>query len=72
MIASVVRSKTIKSKALKIFVTILSVLICLSTVFLKQHSIIDIFAALPICFVAYRLYYVNDKKHVETNKSIEV
>ena len=33
------------------------VLICLSTVFLKQHSVIDIFAALPLSLVAYWLVY---------------
>lgn len=70
MIAATVHSETIKSKMLKILITVLSVLICMSTVFLKQHSIIDVFAALPICFAAYRMYYVNDKKQVR--KNIEV
>lgn len=30
-----------------------AVLICLSTVFLKQHSVLDVIAALPICLAAY-------------------
>lgn len=35
-----------------------TVLICLSTVFLKQHSIIDIWAALAVCAVAYPFAYI--------------
>ena len=36
---------------------IVTVLICLSTVFLKQHSILDVVAALPICMIAYVACY---------------
>lgn len=36
---------------------IMTVLICLSTVFLKQHSILDVIAALPICMIAYIACY---------------
>lgn len=31
--------------------------ICLSTLFLKQHSAVDVLAALPLCAVAYVLIY---------------
>lgn len=41
---------------------IITVLICLSTVFLKQHSILDVAAALPICIIAYIAYY--GKEHI--------
>ena len=37
--------------------TAIVILICLSTVFLKQHSIIDVFCALPICLLAYRFSF---------------
>lgn len=37
---------------LKIFVVVCAVLICLSTMFTKQHSAVDFFAALPVCFLA--------------------
>ena len=40
---------------------ILTVLICLSTVFLKQHSILDVAAALPVCVVAYAACYGKEK-----------
>lgn len=36
----------------RVFVVVSVVLICLSTVFIKQHSALDFFAALPICLVA--------------------
>lgn len=32
-------------------------LICISTVFMKQHSILDILAALPICALGHFLYF---------------
>ena len=31
--------------------------ICLSTLFLKQHSAVDVLAALPLCAIAYLLIY---------------
>lgn len=37
--------------------TILTVLISLSTVFLKQHSAVDVFAALPVCAIGYLAVY---------------
>lgn len=36
-------------------------LISVSTVFLKQHSVIDIFAALPICVIGYWVVYHQKK-----------
>lgn len=36
----------------KIFVVIAVILICMSTAFIKQHSVVDIFAALPVCMLA--------------------
>ena len=49
------------SATAKVLVIIAVILICMSTMFIKQHSAIDVFAALPVClvaeFVAYRNYY---------------
>ncbi len=36
----------------KVFVVIAVALICLSTMFIKQHSAVDFFAALPVCLLA--------------------
>lgn len=40
---------------------VMTVLISVSTVFLKQHSIIDIIAALVLCAVAYPFVYMPDR-----------
>lgn len=37
---------------------VLAILICLSTVFLKQHSVVDGFAAMALALVMYALVYV--------------
>lgn len=42
-----------------------AIAISLSTVFMKQHSALDIFAALPICFLG-RLLFFRRKKHSKT------
>jgi len=36
------------------------ILICLSTMFLKQHSAVDFFAALPVCLLAEGIVYGKD------------
>lgn len=36
----------------KSFVVVAVILICLSTAFIKQHSVVDIIAALPVCLLA--------------------
>lgn len=41
---------------------VLAILISLSTVFLKQHSILDVIAAVPICGLAYWMCYRRRKK----------
>ena len=37
---------------------ILTILICLSTVYLKQHSVMDIFGAIVLSIVMYFIVYV--------------
>lgn len=48
------------------FVVFAVVMICLSTMFIKQHSAVDIFAAIPVCLVAegfvYRDRYFRKKR----------
>ena len=39
----------------KLFFPITAVLICMATVFLKQHSILDVLGAIPVCAAAYIL-----------------
>lgn len=40
------------SKLCKAFVVIFSLSVCMSVVFVKQHSAVDIFAAIPVCMLA--------------------
>ena len=58
-------SGSIKSKKIKISFVIAAALICLSTLFMKQHSILDILAALPLCAAAHFLCF---KKRAENKK----
>ena len=55
----------------KILVVFLAVLISASTVFMKQHSILDVIAAVPLCvlghYVAYRL--ADEPSRVSAKKS---
>lgn len=49
--------KPLQTPAWKIAFSLSAVLISISTVFLKQHSIVDIFAAIPVCLLAYRFSF---------------
>ena len=46
---------------LRVFITIFCAVICVSTMFIKQHSFVDFIAALPICLLAellvFRVFY---------------
>lgn len=44
----------------KIFVVAAVILICLSTMFIKQHSAVDFFAAMPVCLLAETVVYGKD------------
>ena len=62
-IASVwVREKAV-SVIWKAFVVFAAIIICLSTMFMKQHSALDFFAALPVCLLAeilvFKVFYKN-------------
>ncbi len=56
-LASTLHSKNLNKLYIQIPAVIVAILICISTVFLKQHSVIDIVAALPICLVAYLISF---------------
>ena len=45
--------KALQSVGWKIAATSIAVCISLSTVFMKQHSIMDVLAALPVCFFGW-------------------
>lgn len=59
-IASVwVKQKDI-STLWKAFVVVTVILICLSTMFIKQHSTVDFFVAIPVCLLAEGIVYGRD------------
>ena len=41
----------------RIFVVVFSLGVCISVAFVKQHSVVDIFAAIPVCILAEVLVY---------------
>ena len=51
-----VKDKT-ANKAVKTFIVAFCVAVCLATVFIKQHSIVDSYVALPVCLVAEVLLF---------------
>lgn len=53
------------SRGTKAALSVLCVLMCLSTVFLKQHSLIDVAAALPVCLLAYVLCFRTPERHAK-------
>ena len=56
----------------KVFFVVSTVLVSISTVFLRQHSILDIFAAIALCIVCYVLVFFvicRPKKDKNTEKS---
>ena len=56
VLAAALNTRSI-SKPGKVITAILAVLITLSTVFIKQHSAVDILAAVPVCIIAYIFTY---------------
>lgn len=51
-----------------IMMIILSALICMSTVFLKQHSVIDVISAVIVCIVISLVVYLPDKLKKNSSK----
>lgn len=56
-IASVWLKEKGVSKWVKAFITVFVVLVCLSTAFIKQHSVVDAFAAILMCLLAEIILY---------------
>lgn len=55
------REKT-ASKAVKIFVGVTVLLVCMSVTFIKQHSFVDVIAAIPMCLIAEYIVFYRRKK----------
>ena len=47
-----------RTKGWTVFFVIFALLICASTVFMKQHSIVDFFAAIPVILIGWLAIYL--------------
>lgn len=56
-IASVWLKEKDASLVLRIIVAVFCFLVCISTAFIKQHSILDAFGAIPVCILAEAVLY---------------
>lgn len=56
-IASVWLKKKDAPRWIKAFVVITVILVCMSVAFIKQHSVLDFFAAIPMCILAEFLVF---------------
>lgn len=63
--------KPLLKPSLQIPIVISTVLISISTVFLKQHSAVDIIAALAVCAVAYPFAYILPSRSAEAKRKKE-
>ncbi len=52
------KRNTVSNVLIKVSSTIIALAICAATVFIKQHSILDFFAALTLCAILYPLAYI--------------
>ncbi|MBR6534159.1 MAG: phosphatidic acid phosphatase [Clostridia bacterium] len=50
-------TKRLQKPAWRIYFVVVAILISISTVFVKQHSALDIFYALPLCLVTYLICF---------------
>ena len=57
MIAALKSEKVLTKSWQKQTCCVISVLIVLSTVFVKQHSVLDVFAAMALAWAGYQLFY---------------
>lgn len=61
------REKSV-TKPWKALIVALAALICISVAFVKQHSVVDIFAAVPVCLLAeWLVFYRHKRKGAKEN-----
>ena len=58
------------SRLWKVFLTVLVILICLSVCFVKQHSALDVLAAMPVCLLAELLVFGKDYRRRKTSTHV--
>jgi len=68
VLSTALHAKTIKSKGCKAAFCATAVLICLSTVFMKQHSVIDVLCGLPLCLIAEWICKKAEKREIQERR----
>jgi len=61
------RIERFRTFAWKLFFGLTAIMICASTLFLKQHSVIDVVAAIPVCIIAYFFSFTKIQKQGSHN-----
>lgn len=61
VLAAALDIKRFQTTGWKVFFWVFALLICASTVFMKQHSIMDFFAAIPLALLGYGVVYLPGK-----------
>ncbi len=59
-------SKHFRSTGWRVVSVVVATLLSVSTVFVKQHSILDLLAAIPICVIAYHFSYGQQRRRTPT------
>lgn len=54
----------------KLFFGMTAILICASTLFLKQHSVVDVIVAIPVCLIAYFFSFKRNTKKQKQGSQI--
>ena len=66
---ALLKCKRLRKFWFRLFIVVVSISICLSTVYIKQHSILDLFTAVPLGFLYYYFVY---KLIPDRQKSIQL
>ncbi len=54
----------LRNKKLGLYISPVTILIILSTVFIKQHAVLDVFAGLIMAFAVFKIRHVFDKVNI--------
>ena len=68
-IASTFLKEKSVSKLSKTLITVFCFMICISVAFVKQHSVVDIFAAIPVCIIAELIAFGGYRKEKAAKKT---
>ncbi len=57
-------TKSVKSMLVKVAAVVIAGVICMSTCFVKQHSALDVAAAVVLCLIIYSIVRINMKNEL--------